>query len=143
MARKLSKAYLLTQVLTASRQEVVVFLYEGAIGYLQRAAKAWDEGKKDQATAMVDRAISIVVELSESLDYAAGNRQLTLRLDSIYGYLIKTLNLAVLRDDKEALKSCEGILETLHDAWRQAVEMTRGVAPATARGQRPRLQVSA
>jgi flagellar protein FliS len=129
--------------LTASRQEVVVFLYEGAIGYLQRAAKAWDEDKKDQATVMVDRAISIVVELSESLNYAAGDRQLTLRLDSIYGYLIKTLNLAVLRDDKEALKSCEGILETLHDAWRQAVEMTRGVAALPTRGHGTRLQVSA
>jgi len=39
MPNRLSKAYLLTKVLTATKHEVVVYLYEGAIGYVHRATE--------------------------------------------------------------------------------------------------------
>jgi flagellar protein FliS len=126
VSRKLSKAYLLTKVLTASRQEVVVYLYEGAIGYLHRAGEAWKEKQGTRGAELVDRAISIVIELSGNLNYASGDPRLALRLDSIYNYLIETLTLVKARGDMEALEACEGILVVLHDAWRQAVQLARG-----------------
>jgi flagellar protein FliS len=128
MARRLSKAYLLTKVLTASKQEVVAYLYEGAIGYLHRAAEALKNPRPARACEMIDRAISIVIELSGNLNYSAGDPQLALRLDTIYNYLIETLTLAKVREDLEALEACEGILVVLHDAWRQAVQLTRSDA---------------
>ena len=128
MGTRLSKAYLLTKVLTASNQEVVVYLYEGAIGYLHRATEAMREGNRGEAGKLIDRVISILIELSGNLNYNSGGH-LALRLDGIYNYLIETLSLANGREDTEALDACEGILVILHDAWRQAVQMQSDTKP--------------
>src|SRR5688572_11302687 len=90
MATRLSKAYLLTKVLTATNHEVILYLYEGAISYLHRATTALDEGRDNEARQAIDRATNIVVELSGSLNYASGG-SLALRLDAIYNHLIETL----------------------------------------------------
>ncbi|MEN6626408.1 MAG: flagellar export chaperone FliS [Candidatus Sumerlaeia bacterium] len=119
MGTALSKAYLLTKVLTASKIEVIVYLYEGAIGYLHRAAEALREGRRAQSIQFVDRALHIIIELSGSLNYTTGG-QMALRLDTIYNHLIESLTLANARADLEAIESCEGILVILHGAWQQA-----------------------
>ena len=138
MGSRLSKAYLLTKVLTANRQEVIVYLYEGAIGYLHRAASSLREGHLDVASRAIDRTVSILVELSGSLNYATGGR-LALRLDGIYNYLIETLCLAGGEGNIEAVEACESILVVLHDAWSQAAQMEGAQAPR----DETRLQVSA
>ncbi len=119
MGTALSKAYLLTKVLTASKVEVIVYLYEGAIGYLHRATEALRDGRRGEATQAIDRAVHIVIELSGSLNYTVGG-QIALRLDAIYNHLIESLTLAMSRGDAEAIESCEGILVILHGAWKQA-----------------------
>lgn len=119
MGTALSKAYLLTKVLTASKGEVIVYLYEGAIGYLHRAAEALRDGRRGEANQAIDRAIHIVIELSGSLNYTIGG-QMALRLDAIYNHLIESLTMAMSRGDAEAVESCEGILVILHGAWQQA-----------------------
>src|SRR6185295_6496773 len=116
MATRLSKAYLLTQVLTANKHEVVVYLYESALGHLHRALEALNSNRRVDAAKSIERVVTIVIELSGSLNYRVGGR-LALRLDSIYNYLIETLTLANARGDAEALEACDGILTILHDAW--------------------------
>lgn len=119
MGTRLSKAYLLTKVLTASNHEVIVYLYEGAISYLHRAVEAHKNGDHPEAAVAVDRVVSILIELSGNLDYTHDGH-LAIRLDSIYNHLIETLTLAASNRDPEALESCESILLILHDAWSQA-----------------------
>lgn len=119
MGTRLSKAYMLTKVLTASKQEVVVYLYEGAISYLHRAQMALQNGQRGAFCQAIERVVSILIELSGSLNYTSGGH-LALKLDAVYSYLIETLSLASSRADGEALNSCEGILTILYGAWQQA-----------------------
>lgn len=119
MASRLSKAYLLTKVLTATRQEVVVYLYEGAIGYLHRAEQAMQAGDIATAGKAVERTIGILIELSGNLNFNEGG-PLALRLNGIYNYLIETLSLATRQPDNSAIEACSSILVILHDAWQQA-----------------------
>ena len=119
MGTRLSKAYLLTKVLTANRHEVVVYLYEGIISNLHRARVALQAGQRGAAGVAIDRAIAIIIELSGSLNYATGAR-LALRLDAIYGYLIESLTLANRHSDESAVEACVGIVTILYDAWQQA-----------------------
>lgn len=128
MGTRLSKAYLLTKVLTASNQEVIVYLYEGAISYLHRAINALRENQRAAADTAIKRCISILVELSGNLNYSV-NSHLALKLDAIYTYLIQTLSLAGDRGDTHDLASCEGILATLYDAWQQATTLDKKAAP--------------
>ena len=139
MVTRLSKAYLLTKVLTASKSEIITYLYEGAINYLGRAIRDLREGDQADAGEAIERTISIIVELSGSLDYANGG-QLTLRLDAIYNYLIESLTLAAGKGDVEALESCRSILAILHDAWEQAMDSMGEKAAQPAEGS---LQISA
>lgn len=139
MGRRLSKAYLLTKVLTASRQEVVVYLYEGAIGFLHRATEAIGADDREQMGLMLDRAINILIELSGGLNYTGGEKKIAMRLDAIYNYLIETLTHARANADQEAIEACASVLVVLHDAWQQAVQLTRGTEQQPAL----RLQISA
>lgn len=138
MGTKLSKAYLLTKVLTANNCEVVLYLYEGAIGYLHRATTAIRKERPGEASAHIERAINIVVEMSGNLNYNS-NGQLALRLEGIYNYLIESLTMANSRKDIQAIEACEGILVILHDAWQQAANNPE------AKVERPKqqLQISA
>lgn len=120
--QQLKNAYMLTKVLTANKHEVVVYLYEGAIGFIHRACEAVEAGNREACGQAVDRAMNIVIELSGNLNYNASS-SLALRLDGIYNYLIESLSLANARQDVDALRSCEGILVILHDAWTQAVSL--------------------
>ncbi len=138
MGTRLSKAYMLTKVLTASNLEVVVYLYEGAIGYLHRAGEALRDGRRADAFAAIDRATTIVIELSGNLDYKSGGA-LALRLDSIYNHLIQSLTHAAAAADPEAVEACESVLVILHDAWQQAAVSSD---PATVRPDR-QLRISA
>jgi len=122
MGTRLSKAYLLTKVLTATKQEVIVYLYEGIISHLHRARTAFGDGRRGAASQSIDRAISIIVELSGSLNYVTGGR-LALQLDSIYNYLIESLTLANRHCDQGALQACEGVVTILYDAWQQAAAL--------------------
>ena len=121
MANRLSKAYLLTKVLTANSGEVITYLYEGAGNYLGRAVNALKSGDRAEAGVAIDRAVGILIELSENLDYAQGG-QLALRLNSIYNHIIESLTIASGQGDVDAVESCRGIVGILHDAWRQALE---------------------
>ena len=138
MGTRLSKAYLLTKVLTANNQEVIVYLYEGVIGYLHRAKTAMHDGRRAEAGSAIERATGILVELSGSLNYATGGH-LALKLDAIYSYLIESLALASSRADVGALEACESIMGLLYDAWQQVASTQQTPAPPRER----QLQISA
>lgn len=140
MATRLSKAYLLTQVLTANKQEIVIYLYEGAISYIGQAIACLKTRNAAEANEAIERCVGIVIELSNSLNYSAGDGHLALRLEAIYNYLIETLGLAAARNDVESLEACMSILLVLHDAWRQA-EASEGRPLGKAGGSQ--LQISA
>jgi flagellar protein FliS len=119
MSTLYSRAYLLTKVLTAGRREVILYLYEGALGSLARAIEARRADDRATAGREIDRVIAILIELSGSLDYDK-NGELALRLDGIYNYMIEALT-ASNNGDEEPLQACEGVLTILCDAWRQAL----------------------
>lgn len=128
MARIYSQAYQLTKVLTASNREVVLYLYEGALSLLGRAADDRRKGNTAATGEAVDRVIAILIELSSCLDYNR-NGELAIRLDSIYNYMIDALTMSNASNDLETLEICEGILNILGDAWRQALTMERTSEP--------------
>lgn len=120
MAPIYSRAYMLTKVLTANSRELILYLYEGAEGYLDRAIEARKIENDQEAAEMTDRTVSIIIELSCSLDYNQ-NGTLALRLDSIYNYMIEVLTKSQGIEGTESLETCRSLISILSDAWRQAV----------------------
>lgn len=124
MSTRFSRAHLLTQVLSIRQHEVILHLYDGALSHLDRAIEALQRRDPRKASEALQRASSIIIELSCGLNYHRDGA-LAFRLDSIYNYLIEVLSMATRSLDLEALETCRSVLVILKEAWGQAVESDR------------------
>jgi flagellar protein FliS len=113
--------YKQTSIKTASRGQIVLMLYEGAIQNVKKATLAID--KKDLATKgmAIGKAHDIINELLNTLDTEAGGK-IAEDLERLYNFMIEQLLKANLASSKEPLQTVQKLLETLLEGWRVAVE---------------------
>ena len=112
------RAYRQSAVLTASPQQLVVMLYDGAHRFLNQAAIAMRSGDVQMAHIKLRRAETIILHLRETLDMSQG--EIAERLHSIYIFCGRHLNEARLGRDPEKIERVDGLLCELRDAWAQA-----------------------
>ena len=113
--------YLVNQVNSASPEELLVMLYNGAIRFLTEAEVAMEEGQVAQQGMLIGRAIDIVNELSATLDHGIGG-QIAANLEALYAYMTRELLQANLKDDHKRLQVVREMLLDLRDTWLQAIE---------------------
>ena len=108
-------------VMTASREQILLMLYEGAIKFTKLALKAMEEKKIAERGTNIMRAYDIVMELQATLDHKVGG-DLSLQLEQLYLFMMDQYTKANIKSDAEPLKSNIKILENLYDGWKQAIE---------------------
>lgn len=122
-------------VKTANRGQVLLMLYEAAIKHCKLATAAID--KKDLAAKgmSIGKVHDIVNELLNTLDFEAGG-QISRDLERLYNFMTESLVKANLENNRELIDKVRGLLETLYDGWKGAVDqVNRGVAaPVPAAG---------
>jgi flagellar secretion chaperone FliS len=109
------QAYRANAVLTASPEQLVVMLYDGAIRFLRQAEALFEEGAWPQAIERIGRAQAIVDELLCTLNMDAG--ELPQRLESIYVFCGAHLREARLRKDVVRVRQVAQLLGDLREAW--------------------------
>jgi flagellar protein FliS len=112
------EAYQRAAVLTASQEQLIVLLYDGATRFLSQAAVAMAGGEIETAHVRLRRAEMIIAHLLASLDYERGG-ELAPRLASIYLFCQRHLNQARIHKDPERINEVRGLLSSLRDAWAQ------------------------
>ena len=113
--------YKATSVQSASREKILLMLYEGAIKFTKLAIKGAEEKKIAERGYNIGRAYDIVMELNNTLDHRVGG-EISKTLESLYIFVMSQYTKANISGDAEPLKSNLKILETLHEGWVQAVE---------------------
>lgn len=118
MAPTSAKAYLNTQVQTADRLELLIAMYEGAMGFVRRAIEAIEENDSVKRSAAIGRAADIVTYLCEVLDFTqpgeiAGN------LFAMYNYHLRLLIQANRENDIEPLETVYSTLCIMLNGWRE------------------------
>ena len=103
--------------MTASPEQLVLMLYDGAIRFLRQGAGAYRGGEIVRGHDRVRRAEAIISELNAALDMSHG--ELPERLRSIYLYCKRQLNEARLHADAAPLEVVQRLLGELRDAWHQ------------------------
>lgn len=116
--------YQKTQVTTASREKVLLMLYEGAIRFTKHAHAAMKQGKIADKGKYISKATAILSELMATLDFKAGG-QLAIDLENLYVFMIDKLIEGNIKNDPECLANVEQLLMTLYDAWKDVVENPR------------------
>lgn len=118
------KQYQKTQVITASREKVLLMLYEGAIRFTKQGHAAMLEGKVAEKGRCISKATAILSELMATLDFKVGG-QLAVELENLYIFMIDKLIEGNIHNRPECLENVEKLLVTLHTAWKDVIENPR------------------
>jgi flagellar protein FliS len=108
-------AYRDSSVLTASREQLVVMLYDGAGRFLRQARAALEDGDIARANQRLQRGEAIVSELLNTLNHEAGT--IADQLSSIYLFCLRHLSEARVERDPERVGQVIDLLAELRESW--------------------------
>lgn len=115
------KKYKETSITSASREKLLLMMYEGAIKFTKKAILDIEQKNIPGKCENIGRAYDIILELNNTLDHKVGG-QLAAQLEQLYMFMTEQLVKANINNDINALKSVLKLLETLYEGWKQAVE---------------------
>lgn len=117
--------YKATSIQSASREKLLLMMYEGAIKFVKLAIAAIE--KKDIAARgeNIGRAFDIVLELNNTLDHKVGDGELAKQLEQLYMFITDQFTKANINNDAKPLQEALKILETLYEGWKQAIEQIK------------------
>jgi flagellar protein FliS len=117
-------AYRRTEVLTASRETVLLMLYEGAIRFLKQAIAAAERNDTKEKARLLCKVQEIVTELQATLNFEAGG-DLAKSLEGLYVFVSHRLVRGNLSNETRGLLDALNVLETLQSGWEGAVASLR------------------
>lgn len=121
MSHAAFKKYKTTSIQSASREKILLMLYEGAIKFVKLAILAIEKDNVKDKCENIGRAYDIVLELNNTLDHKIGG-DVAVRLEQLYQFMIEQLIAANTKNDIESLRNVQKLLETLHEGWVQAIQ---------------------
>jgi flagellar protein FliS len=118
------KKYKQTQVTSASREEILLMMYEGAIKFNKLALKAAQENKVYDRCINLSKAFDIVNELNNTLDHEVGG-DLAKQLEQLYIFVTDQYTKANLTGEAAPLEGALKVLENLYEGWKGAVNIVK------------------
>ncbi len=117
------RAYRESEVLSASRERLLVITFDALIAALTRAKVG--AGMQDRAVCLdgIDRARGLLTELLVTLDHEAGG-EIAKRLSAIYVFVLGDLDELALRPNARQLERHAAMMVELRDAFAQAAART-------------------
>jgi flagellar protein FliS len=113
--------YKTTSVQTASREKILLMLYEGAIRFTKQAIQACEDKKIADRGINIGRAYDIVLELNNTLDHKVGG-EISKNLEQLYMFIMDQFTKTNLTGNPKPLQDALKVLETLYEGWVLAVE---------------------
>jgi flagellar protein FliS len=119
-----SNNYLENQVATASKEQLLIMFYDGAIRFARQAQQAIADGNIEQRNYGIQKSTAIIAELSATLDHEIGG-EIALNLASLYDYMMREMQQANLKNDAKPLEIVIDLLSDLRETWIQAIEIDK------------------
>jgi flagellar secretion chaperone FliS len=117
-------AYKKTSVETASKEQILLMLYQAAIKNCKKAIEAIEQKNLAKKGEYIGKMQDIIVELSNSLDFEVGG-EVAKELASLYDYLLYSSTQANIKIEKSHLEGCLRVLNTLYDGWTEAIKQIK------------------
>ena len=106
-----------TAVTTQSKGRLIVLLYDGAIKFMKLAIKELEAGNFEAKGQYIDRAQSIINELSAVLDTDAGG-EIAANLRKLYCFMNNRLSEANTKREPEMIREVIALMEELNKSWK-------------------------
>jgi flagellar protein FliS len=128
MAMSAGNTYFENQVHTASPQKLHWMLVDAALRDARRAEEFLVKKSPLQAGPELAHAEAIIAEILCAMrrDLAP---ELVDKCQAVYGFILRSLTDAHLKDDLAALRGAIKVLEVEHETWRLAVEQAAATKP--------------
>jgi flagellar protein FliS len=108
-------AYRESAVLTATPEQLVVMLYDGANRFLTQSAVAMRDQRVALAGEKLRRAEAIIDELLVTLDLGVGD--IAARLQALYVFFKEHLTAARLEQNADKVEEVARLMRELRSAW--------------------------
>ena len=122
---------------TSSQGKLIVMMYEGAIRFITQAITCMEKKDISGQGNRIQKAYDIVNELSLALNMDEG-AEVSLKLHTLYQFILKQLTLANIKSDPKALASALEILSTLKEGWDQVLDYKDAGDPPGSPGTLPK-----
>jgi flagellar protein FliS len=120
--------YKKTDIMTASKENILLMLYDGAIRFLKKSIDASNENNLPDKNTFVGKTMDIVNELRATLNHKA-DADLANRLEQLYDFVLDRLLKGSLENNPKYLEEALGILNTLRDGWNDAIKTLKEAQP--------------
>lgn len=117
-------SYQKTSIQTASKEELILMLYNGAIRYTNNAIDFLDQKNNSDASKNICRAQAIIVELLNSLNFEVGG-DIAKNLEYLYSVMVDNLTVSNFEHTVEPLKLNLQILDKLKSAWEGVLQQIK------------------
>ena len=106
-------------VMSASQQQLVIMLFDGALSALVRARLFLQDGNIPAKGLALSKAINIIENgLKVGLVENNGD-ELTQNLIALYAYMVRRLLHANVNNDASAIEEVENLLRNIADGWKE------------------------
>lgn len=110
------RTYRQTDILTADPKKLVIMCYEEAIRSLHLATLMYSSRKYEAKGKAVEKALNIISELREALDFERGGTIAT-SLNTLYAFMLKHILESDMKKDPKGFGQVATMLEQLKSAW--------------------------
>lgn len=114
------KQYQKSSIETASREQILIMLYDAAIQFLNKAKVAMENHEIENTHNNLMGAQNIIKEFINSLDHEVAP-QLAENLTSLYEYFLRRLVQANIKHQIEPIDEVLKYLKSLKATWEQAI----------------------
>lgn len=115
-------AYKTTSIQTATKEQLLIMLYDGLIRFIHSSKSAIAARDIAQAHTNLIKSQEIVGELKNTLDM---KYEISHALSALYDYFMRKLVDANVRKSQEPLDEILPRIAELRDAWEQAAKLVR------------------
>jgi flagellar protein FliS len=134
-------AYKKTQIETATPENLILMLYDGALRFIGQAELAFEENNIEKISNLLLRIQAIFNELMSSLDKEKGG-DIAVNLERLYLFFLKQLSEANIKKDPMPMLQIKPLVEELRNTWEQAMQQNQGANSPKPPPQRPRLNLA-
>lgn len=114
--------YRSNSVMTATRGELTLMLYDAALRFCNQAIEAIERGNKAQAHTLIIKVETIIEELESTLNF---DYEIAKNMFTMYDYIFRRLCVADGRKDAEILREVSGLIREFRDTWKEAIKIAR------------------
>ena len=111
-----------SSIKTASKEELTLMLYNGAIKFCNIAIEAIEKKNVARAHENIIKVENIIIELRETLNKKYPIAQ---EMDVMYEYIYRILTEGNMKKDKAKIEEACGLIRIYRDAWQEAMKIAR------------------